>query len=138
MSLTTLEDFADVIEPILKAGTWTNYNALNNNQDPKIIVFNKGDPKYGTLRGNKNGYIGIRNTMDEPPELAMDGTLLFQNLGGEIACVSTKNEDRNAMKADVLNILKASGIPFNLGPPLNNPKIRNKETSIFSITIIKC
>lgn len=136
MSLTSLQDFADVIEPILKAGTWSNYSTLNG-APPKIIIFNKGDPKYGTLRGNKNGYIGIRNTTDEPPELTFDGALIFQILGGEIACVHTNNADRNAMRADVLNILKASGIPFNLGPPVNNPKMRNKETSIFSVTIIK-
>lgn len=132
MSLTTVKDFIDVVTSVLKAGTWTNYA-----KTPKIVQMHKGDPNSATVRGTKNARIVVWNQPGPPPEQAFDGSIIVQYLNGIIGCVHTDNAKRNAMKADLMNILKAN-FSHTYSSIDDNPKMRNKETSLFSVQIISC
>ena len=138
MSLTTIIDFGTYIKSVLDAGTFTNYKSLNQNREPNILIDGKGDPNVGTKRGNKNSFIDLRNLASPPPELAFDGTVIIQNLNGTIVCSDTNNDNRNAMKADVINIIKAEGIPYSSYIIDDNPNKRNKNEAFLTIQIIKC
>jgi len=133
MSLTTLKDFCDIMEPVLRTGTWTNYGAT-----PPIIVLNKGGPTYPSRRHNKNARIEIRNEPGSFLDLTFDSSVITERHNGSIAVISTDNTDRNKLKADVVNILKAMGFPYQLLSITDNIKRRNKEGSIFSIQILDC
>lgn len=132
MSLTTVKDFIDVVSSVLESGTWTNYG-----KTPKIVQMHKGDPTSGTIRGNKNARIVIWNLPSPKPEQAFDGSLILQYLNGVIGCIHTDNSKRNVMKADLMNILK-DNFSHEILTIEDNPKIRNKETSLFSVQIINC
>jgi len=133
-----MPDFIDVMTPILKVGPWTNYKALNQNKDPNVLASNKGDPTFGTKRGNKNGFIGVKNLPAPAPQQDLNGRIIFSTLIGEISCVHTDNDSRNAMKADVINLLVASGKTFKHLGGNDTPKNRNKETSTITVQILQC
>ena len=148
MSLTTLTDFIGIMVPLMKnTFSWTNFKALNKGEAPPITAHNIADQyidgsgkttKVGSIRGNKNKRIECRNTPSQPPELTYDGSLISQILNGDIICKHTDNRRRDAMKADVINGLKESGLTFTIVGIDDNPKRRNKEGTIFSIQILSC
>jgi hypothetical protein len=127
-------DFVDDVVPELEAGDWTNLG-----HTPKIVSKRKGGPTSGTTRGNKNERVEVKNRegADEEPILTFDSTTILSKKSGSIVVVSTNNTDREAMKLDVQAIIKAAGIPFTMVLD-NDPKIRNKESTSFLMTITDC
>ena len=124
--MTEYTDFVDIIVPVLEAGTWTNLGST-----PKVIGKN-----IKSARGNKNARIEVKNEEGGSIETAFDGSVIYRSLRGSIIPVSTKGSDRNKMKADIMAIMKKAGYPYTDPGVSDNPKIRNKQLSIFSFEII--
>ncbi len=130
-----MEDFVDIMVPILEAGTWTNFGST-----PAITTQGKSGPGQRSVRANKNARVEVKNAEGGStiPEYTFDGTLILSTLRGEITPVSTDKSDRNKMKKDVLAIVKAAGLPFTTPQIVDNPTKRNKDKATFLMEIIDC
>jgi hypothetical protein len=124
--LTEYKDFVDTIQPILEAGSWTNYGST-----PKIIGKN-----IKSARGNKNARIEVKNEEGGHIETSFDGSVIYRTLRGSVIPVSTKGSDRDKMKVDIMAIMKVAGYPYTAPTVSDIPKIRNKQQSSFLFEII--
>lgn len=130
-----MEDFVDIMVPVLENGTWTNLGFT-----PKITTQGKSGPKDRSRRSNKNARVEVKNAEGGStiPEYTFDGTVILNTLRGEITPVSTDKSDRNKMKKDILAITKTAGLPFTTPSINDNPSLRNKDKATFLMEIIDC
>ena len=130
-----MEDFVDIMVPILEAGTWTNLGST-----PAITTQGKSGPNKRSIRSNKNARVEVKNAESGStiPELTFDGVVIQNTLRGEITPVSTDKSDRNKMKSDIIAIAKAAGLPFTIPNIDDNPSKRNKDKATFLMEIIDC
>lgn len=131
--MSETKDFADIVVPVLEAGTWTNAGFT-----PKIVTKNKAAPNKKSARHSKNARVEVRIQPSPATELTFNGTIISQTLRGTIKAVHTDNSKRNLMKTDIPLILKASNIPFLISGIDETEKKRNKETADYSVEIISC
>lgn len=130
-----MEDFVDIMVPVLEAGTWTNLG-----HTPPIVTLGKSGPGDRSRRSNKNERVEVKNAEGSStiPEYTFDGTLILNTLRGEISPISTDKSDRNKMKKDVIAITKAAGLPFTTPSINDNPSLRNRDKATFLMEIIDC
>lgn len=130
-----MEDFVDIMVPVLEAGTWTNLG-----HTPPITTDFKSGPTFRSKRSNKNERVQVKNAEGSStiPELTFDGTVIQNTVRGEITPVSTDKSDRNKMKTDVIAIMKVAGLPFTIPNIADTPSRRNKDKATFLVEIIDC
>ena len=127
-----MEDFVDIMVPVLENGTWTNLG-----HTPPIVTKGKSGPGERSKRSNKNERVEVGNAEGSStiPEYTFDNVVIDSILRGEITPTSTDKSDRNKMKTDILAIVKAAGYSFTTPSIADNPSLRNKDKATFLMEI---
>jgi len=127
-----MQDFVDVVVPILEAGTWTNLG-----RTPSIVPMVEGSGiGKSSVRGNKNERIEVRNASGGMTEVTFDSVPIIDQLSGTISIISTDKTDRNKMKKDLYTVLRTGGLGFAEPSFDDNPNLRNKHAVSFQIQIL--
>jgi len=99
------QSWAELLEDILEAGTWTNYRAVDGvSKDPPIRLIPRD-----SVRGEKNTHIQLdEKSAKEAPIQATGGAVIYTEKSGKLKAFCTKADHRNAIHDDIIAIMNAS------------------------------
>ena len=94
--------WADSVETILLAGTWTNYQGVYPGEIPQIIILQRGSKRVSPFMG-----ITLKND-PEDPEYTFNGVEISTEKSGVLEIYARNTTDRDNIFADIKDIFQAS------------------------------
>jgi hypothetical protein len=116
---------AQILSDILLAGTWTNFGST-----PKIKVIAKD-----TGRGLLNDGVTVKNGAGGHAEQAFDGSLIYEELVGQIYAKARNETNRDALRADIFSIIQASSYTITI-QSVGYSDRRNRDAIVFDVAIL--